>query len=551
MPSVEIDRVILLGLDGATWTLLQPWVQQGRLPGLARAMQQGSHGALHSSTPPYSAPAWVSLATGMNPGKHGVVDFWQPAPDGRGEQPISALSAAAPTLWEQLGQAGRRVALFNVPVTYPPRPVNGLLVSGMLTPHEEAAWSHPPALKEELQSLPGGYLVNPYATAAQSEEFLQRVLTWVPQRERAHRQMLERERWSLFFNVVQASDTIQHHFWNCLDPAHPAYDEHLARRYDGLLQRCYAAMDAVIQNRLALLDERTALILMSDHGFGPAHKYVHVNRLLADMGLLVFEGGRPARGGISMSGLYRLLRRLDPWNLRGRLSNRLRQRLRQQVDRAIARPIDWSRSRAYSGRSTGESIYINLRGRDPRGIVEPGQEYEALRDKVIQGLLDLRDPDSGERVVEQAWRKEEIYHGPQLPWLPDVLFQVSPHPYLPTDRLSVDDLFEEIAPSIGGGRHQSEGILVLAGAPFQQGLSIQDAQITDVAPTVLYLLGLPVPEDMDGRVLEETLDPGYRRAHPIQQGPPVGGESQAAGPSPYSEQEVDEIAERLRGLGYV
>ncbi len=547
-----IDRVILVGFDGATWALLRPWIEQGRLPAFARAVQEGTAGELLSSTPPYSAPAWVSFATGMNPGKHGVVDFWQPDPDGSGERPISALSVAVPTLWDLLSGAGRRVAVLNVPVTYPPRPVNGLLVSGMMTPSEDAAWAHPPELREELRGRPGGYAVNPYATAAQSEEFLRRVLTWVPRREAAHRDLLGRERWALFANVVQASDPIQHHFWNALDPEHPAGQPDLAQRYGDLIHRCYAEMDAVLQHRLEQVDEGTALLVMSDHGFGPAHKYVHINRLLAELGLLRFQRGEALRHrGVSMSRLYRLLRRLDPWNLRGRLSNRLRQFLRRQVDRLVAPPVDWARTRAYAGRSSGESVWINLHGRDPRGIVEPGAEYEALRDQVIEALLSLRDPESGSPVVSGAWRKEELYRGPQLPWLPDVLFQVSPYPYLPTDRLSVEGLFEEIAPSVGGGRHRPEGILIAVGAPFRQGGTIRGATIADIAPTVLYLLGLPVPEDMDGRVLEELLTQEYLETHPVQQGPAVGGGERPAGPSPYSEDERERIAETLRGLGYL
>ena len=217
----------------------------------------------------------------------------------------------------------------------------------------------------------------------------------------------------------------------------------------------------------------------------------------------------------------------------------------------IAPPVDWERTRAYAGRSSGESVWINLRGRDPRGIVEPGAEYEALRDQVIEALLSLRDPESGSPVVAGAWRKEELYRGPQLPWLPDVLFQVSPYPYLPTDRLSVEGLFEEIAPSVGGGRHRPEGILIAVGVPFRRGGTVQGATIADIAPTVLYLLGLPVPEDMDGRVLEGLFTPEYLEAHPIQRGPAVGGGERPAGPSPYSEDEMEQIAENLRGLGYL
>ncbi len=550
-----LQQVLILGLDGATWSLLRPWIEAGHLPALAQAVREGVSGDLHSTIPPYSAPAWVSFATGMRPGKHGVVDFWQPSLDDGTPKPISSQSIATPTFWDLLSRAGNRVAILNVPVTYPPHEVNGLLVSGMMTPDENAPWSYPLALKQEFLGRPGGYEVNPYATAAQSEAFLQRVLDWVPQRESVHRHFLEREQWALFANVVQASDPIQHHFWNCLDPSHPAYEPDNAKRYRALLQSCYAGMDAVLQDRLGRLDKRTALLVISDHGFGPAHKYVHVNRLLAEMNLLAFEersgAGILQRSGISMSGLYRILRRLDPWNLRGRLSNRLRQTLRRQVDRTVAPSIEWSRTRAYAGRSSGESVYINLRGRDSHGIVEPGEAYEHLRDEIITALKALCDPETGQTVVEDAWRREEVYQGPQLSRLPDIVFRIGHRPYLPTDRLSVDALFEDIAPSVGGGRHQPEGILIAVGGPFRQGATIEGASIIDIAPTVLHLLGSPVPSDMDGRVIQDLFQPDYLAIHPVRHGSPIAAGEAADASSPYSEEEMDLITEHLRKLGYL
>ncbi len=558
MDHSSSNRVIILGFDGATWKLLRSLIEAGKLPGFAKALRLGVTGTLLSSTPPYSAPAWATFATGMNPGKHGIADFWQRAPDGRGVQLISSHSLAVPAIWDLLSRANKRVAVINVPGTYPPREINGIMISGMMTPLEDVQWTYPDFLKNELHSLPGGYAANPYATAAQSEDFLKRVLDWVPRREAAHQILLEREDWDLFINVVQASDPIQHHFWNILDVSHPDYRSELAEKYTPLLMEAYTRMDAVLLNRLERLDEHTALLVMSDHGFGPAHKYVHINHLLAEMGLLKFQdqglstGGVLQWGGLNMSAFYRLIRRIDPWNLRGRLSNRVRQFLRRKMDQVLAAPVDWTLTKAYAGRSTGEAIYINLRGRDPLGSVEPGDEYERLRDQIIKALQNLRDSETGEKVIAHVWKKEEIYLGPQLPSMPDILFQISPYPYLPTDRLSVDSTFEKIDPSVGGGRHYPEGVFLGVGGPFRQGVKVDaDLHISDIAPTVLHLLGMEIPEDMDGRMLEELLEPAYLNDHPVRIGLPVGESEETIIDSPYTKDEMEKVEENLRKLGYL
>jgi len=558
MNDPSIYRIMILGFDGATWSLLQPWIESGILPGFMKASQMGVKATLLSSTPPYSAPAWATFATGMNPGKHGIADFWQPTPDGRGVQLISSHSLAVPAIWSLLSQAGKRMAVINVPGTYPPREINGIMISGMMTPSEEAQWTYPHSLKNELISLQGGYAANPYATATQSKDFLRKVLDWVPRRETIHQKLLEQEDWDLFINVVQASDPIQHHFWNMMDGTHPDYDPVLAEKYAPLLMESYAAMDAVLLDRLKRVDEHTALLVMSDHGFGPAQKYVHINRLLAEMGLLQFQdqnlsaGSMLQRGGYSMSAFYKLIRRLDPWNMRGRLSNRVRHFLRRKMDQVLAAPIDWARTKAYAGRSTGEAIYINLRGRDPQGIIDPGEAYEHIRDQIITALENLRDPETGEKVISQVWRKEEIYQGPQLPILPDILFQISPYPYLPTDRLSVDSIFERIDPSVGGGRHYPEGIFMGVGGPFRQGVQVDSGlHISDIAPIVLHLLGMEIPEDMDGRVCDALFEPSYLIENPVRIGSPVSEGDGIVMDSPYTKAEMEMVEENLRKLGYL
>ncbi len=545
-------RVIVLGLDGATFTILQPWMDIGYLPNLARLAREGVQARLESVVPPYSAPAWVSLVTGKNPGQHGIVDFWRYDPATGERRLVDAGDIQTAAVWDIVGASGGQVGVVNVPLTYPPRPVNGIMVSGMMTPAEGVVYTHPPSLKPWLKEVAGDYAADPYTSVHRSAAFLKRVLYWVERREAAHRRLLDTHTFDFFINVVQALDPIQHHFWRVLDETHPLHDADEASRLRPLLLRCYQAVDEVVGSRLEMLDGRTTLFVVSDHGFGPVYRRFNVNRFLLEYGFLVLEGGTmpdPARARV-----IDLLRqagcRLDVLNLRGRLlDNRQREALRRQLDHAATPAIDWSKTLAYYTGLTGQGLYVNLVGREATGIVSPGGPYEEVRDALIASLVELRDPDSGEPVVSRAYRREELYSGPRVSELPDVIFELRDWPYLPSERMAVQAIVEPLSPEAGGGRHNSEGILLAAGPGIRRGAVLDDARLLDVAPTVLYALGLPVPEDMDGQVLETVFTLEHLSAHPVRVGPP------ADVPDPVGQTTAQmpdvAVAERLRALGYL
>ena len=550
-------RVIVLGLDGATWTLLRPWAEAGILPNLATLMEKGIYGELMSSIPPYTAPAWTSFATGKWPGKHGITDFWQFSWKTGGRVPVHLHHIQRATFWSILSRHGRRVGVINVPLTYPPYPVNGLMISGMLTPSEAADYTFPPSLKAELRSAIGNYAANPYASVSRTRSFLKRVAYWIRQRERANQYLLKNYEFDCFINIIQAPDPIQHQFWKVLDPNHPLHDPQEAARFEPLILDCYRAIDEVIGNRLRMLDGRTLLFVLSDHGFGPAYKYFYVNRFLASLGLLTFRGDQAKQQPQNMIGntlvplVSRLVRRVDLLGLRYRLlDNRQREAIRQRLDHAVAPPIDWSQTKAYFSGLTGEAIYIHLRGRDSDGIVEPGVPYEELRKQIIRALLELRDPQTGEIVVAGAYRREELYDGPYVDQLPDIVFSLADRPYLPSEQLATSTVIAPLPGEAGGGRHQPTGIFLAAGAGIQHSGSFASANIVDLAPTILFALGVPVPADMDGRVLTEMFDPTFVARHPIQIGPPVPMDALVSQTS-YTDAEIASIESHLRDLGYL
>lgn len=549
------SRVLVLGLDGATFDLLEPWIDEGRLPNLAEAIRRGTRGRLQSVVPPYSVPAWMSFATGKHPAKHGMASFWRFCP-GLGKRRLnSAKSLRSATIWSILSAAGRQVGVVNVPGTYPPVPTNGFLISGMMTPTEDVDYTFPPELKGEVLQVAGDYAANPYASVSQTTKFLHQVVYWERKREIAHRYLLTNREWDFFINVVQGLDPIQHKFWQYMDSDHPNFRQAEAQRYAALLEECYAIVDEVVGHRLSLIDESTVLFIVSDHGFGPVHKYFHVNRFLTNHGLITFKEGKGQRqqthirswGGQTLWLAVAVMRRLDFLGLRQRLiDNVARYRLRRMLDLASAPSIDWARTRAYCGDASSEGVYIN---RNADGGMSD-LDYEKLREFLIRELNSLRDPDTGELVVEGAYRREEVHYGEYLHLLPDVVLDMGRRPYLMTERLAVSDVLEQVHPQDGGGRHRPVGIFIAVGPGVRRGAQIGRMSLVDLAPTILHVLDISVPHDMDGRILTEIFESDYLAARPVKQAAPVpptdSGESEDA----YTAEEIEAIQTRLRALGY-
>ena len=265
-------KVIILGLDGATWDVLWPRIERGAMPHLTGLLEQGAWGSLRSTIPPFSAQAWTSLSTGKNQARHGVVDFWERDPRSPGERRtfVSSRQVQGETLWQTAGRHGRRVGVVNVPVTYPPTPVNGYLVSGFLTPPGRTDYVYPATLKDEIEALVPGYKPDPFDPLGATRQQLVELVTWMERHETVARYLLDGDPPDLFFGVVQAIDHLQHLFWNEidgtasheLDELHEELGSRKARKdatdaeglVRGLIERCYGMADGIIGDRLRRLD---------------------------------------------------------------------------------------------------------------------------------------------------------------------------------------------------------------------------------------------------------------------------------------------------------
>jgi len=552
--SDSVGRLIIIGLDGLNWALLDPLLRAGVMPHLARLKATGAWGPLTSVVPTQSATAWASFMTGQNPARHGVLSFMVRRPDGSYHH---AKPRRTSTLWYYLGRAGRTVGVLNFPVTYPPDPVNGFQVSGMLAPPGRT-FTYPAELARDLLAAVPAYRLDlEWQLYSARERVLLREVTEMTQvRLEAARYL--RDTWApdLFAVAFIGPDRLQHALWRHLDPSHPAHDAGRAAELSELIRAFYSALDAAVGQLVAEGGESATVLVLSDHGFQPAMWQFQVNDWLAEQGWLNTARAR--------SRLERVARRLDtPW------VQHIRRCLVKDISRhfrtfAPGGTVDWAHTAAFSPWSVQQGIRLNVLGREPEGIVAPGTEYEQVRDQIARALREANEPKTGRRAVDRIWKREELYSGPLLEEMPDLVFTLrsgfASSPLRPT-------LW---APTgWGSGDHSLEGILIAWGRGVAPGRLV-GAELIDIAPTALHLLGHPVPAGMDGKVLVGALDPGFVAAHPVRhesadQGdaerggrgrPKVGVHQEESFPELQGEEglsaeEEADVQARLRGLGYL
>lgn len=548
--------LLVLGLDGATLRLAEGWMDEGVLPHLAELRRRGRWGVLRSTVPPATLPSWTTFMTGVNPGRHGIFDFTRREPGSYRVRFVNSTFRKAPSVWRLLSDENKRVAVLGMPGTYPPEAINGCMVSGFdapVTTRATRSFIYPRSLADEVMKL-GGF------TFADFQEFhvgpgwyrsaLSKLLQGVERKRDLALALLEREAWDCFCMVFGETDTVSHHFWHFHDPRSPRHDARAAVQFGDSIQLVYRAVDAAIGDLMARAGRDCDVLIASDHGFGGAgDRAVYLNRFLANRGWLEFEGRRGGRA----AGLAKdLALRLVPPAWQGRAFRTFNGRLADGMEsRARFGGIDWSRTRAFSEElNYFPSISINRRDREPHGQVGD-DEYEATCKEIAAQLLAWREPETGEPVVQRVWHRSEVYDGPWVEHAPDLLLEMAEcngfsyctmpsrgQPGADTRRLAAHELVGGKRFSMSGS-HRPDGMFILAakGAEAAKG----DADIADMAPTMLAACGLPVPESMEGRSLLPP--PGTMRLPPLPE-PTVEEEFYSAG-----DEQV--LEERLRALGYL
>jgi predicted AlkP superfamily phosphohydrolase/phosphomutase len=541
---------VLIGWDGATFDLLKPWVAQGLLPNLAKMLEQGSARPLRSIIPPISPAAWASIMTGMNPGKHGILDFQEFNPsDYVSQQPniINSTHFAGSTILDVMGERGLRVCSLQIPMTYPVWPVNGLLLAGVPNPDDSIGYAYPAG--RDFGPLRPSKMRRQmtYAELLENCTFHIRKLTDI------FLQVLP-ENYDFHCIYYRECDDFHHLYWRLLDEKCAGFDPRDREEKGNPILTIYKLLDAELGRLMAGLPDAN-FFLISDHGGTAIGRHrLFLNAWLAEKGYLRLN--RSLRGSVQQA-IHRVLRLVKPFiprEFKKKIQNE-----KPQLLRTLARvknstdAIAWQETRAFAVHLNFPTmgVQLNVRGREQNGAVEPGSQYDQVRHELIAALKTIVDPVTGRPVVKEIYRREELFSGPYLDRIPDILM------LLDTSVLART----ELNPSIWGetpesdlrdlsGDHDLNGIFAASGPDVCAKGFLAEAQLLDVAPTMLASVGESIPANMDGRAMEDIFQDSFLRTHPLvyDKAREVVARS---GDNVYSAEEEAAVRERLESLGYL
>jgi predicted AlkP superfamily phosphohydrolase/phosphomutase len=533
----------MLGLDGMTFPVLSPAFDAGHMPNLKRLLADGVSGVLTSTIPPYTPPGWTSIFTGMNPGAHGIFGFT--AGNAQRREGLARLDRVkTPALWNAANAQGLEVGLFNIPMTYPPPPVEGFAVSGMLTPeeggHTPNNFTHPDHLAERLVERTGGYEIDievDYDEDWKSTAIIDRLSRNLTIKRRALQYLLdEYDDLPILFAVLEAPDRLMHVHYKYIDPRCEHYDRPEAVRIRERVWTFFDEMDAVIADALSWGGDDAYVVTMSDHGFQGKDKGVNVNLALKEWGMLALGGAGSLAQSSSLRRLGRSLKKVLP------------RAVKRRAKAAALGSIDWARTKAFSAPIPQQGVYVNLRGREPNGIVS-ASDYASVCDEIIERFSAMVDPDDGAPVVDRVYRRDEVMSGSETEAAPDLFPVCRGYSYELSDGLYSAGVLTDYR-ALPRGFHHLDGIFGIAGPGVPPSAGAR-ASLYDIAPTALYLAGVDVPQ-VDGRILAELLPAAMVGERPPRQVPmelPVAGAGAKA--SPYSARDEALIEESLRNLGYL
>jgi predicted AlkP superfamily phosphohydrolase/phosphomutase len=547
-------HLLVIGVDGMDFRISSQLLAAGQLPNLAALVARGAWGPLQSTVPPVTHCAWSTLMTGKNPGKHGIFDFATEA----FPQTIASRRRAM-TVWQALSREGLRVGTFNLPTTYPPEQLSSFQVSGLGAPAFAADIAYPREAFEVLAGAVGSYdpfpvsIQTPKGDAAAVQQHLDVPLLGT----RALLTALPCDVYMVSFQVV---DWVQHARLGAELPAGGSG----SLQPGGVVAQTYARVDERIGDLLReWTSDQTTVLVVSDHGGASADRLVNLERLFLDDGLMAYAhatGGderslsRRRSHAAKVWGVWQALRKAVPWVTRvlRPLTRRLQGRVAAYQDDLA---VDWSQTVAAPwGRFGG--VRLNLRGRDEGGIVVPGETEEIVA-RVKASLAKLTDPTTGAPVYREVLSREELYTGEYVSRGPDLVAISTEERYLTMSGrtgaatlplLDVRRAVEVYPPS---GWHSSQGVVMMAGAAIEPGTLLEGADIVDVTPTILYLLGQPVPRDMDGAPILAAIRSRSLMEQPVREGEPWSAPNSAADERTYNEEELRQLEERLRALGYL
>ncbi|MCF6158091.1 MAG: phosphodiesterase [wastewater metagenome] len=455
-------RVFVLGLDSVPPELLfDRWLNQ--LPHIKQLVSQSVYGGMKSTIPAITCPAWMSMMTSANPGRLGLYGFRNRTNyDYNGLFFANSRTIHIDTIWNILSRIGKKVVVIGVPMTYPPQPVNGCMITCFMTPDPGCEYTYPPELKPEVEYIAKGYIFDVEEFRSDNKDpILKTIYDMTEKRFRLARHFIRSKDWDFFMMVEMGPDRIHHAFWKYFDESHPHYIP--GSKYQNAILDYYKYLDTEIGNMLNLLDEHTMVLIVSDHGAKKMMGGICINEWLIQNGYLR---------------LLQYPREVTPFN------------------KLI---VDWEHTKVWGEGGYYGRIFMNVKGREPKGTIAK-QHYEHFRNELIEGLEDLRD-ENGKNINTRAFKPEEIYSTCNgIP--PDLIVYYGDLSWRSLGTVGNRSIWaggNDIGPD--DANHSQYGIYIMKGGHTCRTIRKKDITIYDIAPTILDYMGVKTPEDMEGKVI--------------------------------------------------
>ncbi|MBU0496833.1 MAG: alkaline phosphatase family protein [Candidatus Thermoplasmatota archaeon] len=460
------EKVIIIGLDCGTPQLIFDWYRDD-LPNISKMMDRGTWGPLKSIIPPITVPAWTSMMSSKNAGDLGIYGFRsrKPGADYNDMDIAHAGLIKEKRAWDFLGEAGKKVGLLGVPHTYPPSPVNGMLVTSFLTPDTSVDFTYPLELKKEIQEMvaPDDYIFDFANRSKESpEKVLEQIYKMTDQRQKIMKHWVQNKEWDFLMMVEMGVDRIHHYLWQYIDPEHKDYTA--GNPYEDMIKEYYQHIDTFIGELQELAPKNTTFYIVSDHGAKRMEGMFVINEWLIDNGYLKLNKMPD-----------------EPTSI-------------QKCD------VDWENTKAWGWGGFYGRLFLNIAGREPLGVVKP-EDADALLSEIRDKLTAVKGP-QGQQIEHQIYKPKELF--------PDGIGDA------PDLMIFWGDLYWKIAGTIGWnslyidqddrgldfGVHDWSGVFVKYNPSVRGQGKRDDLHILDVAPSVLHDFQVDIPEDFRGKVIE-------------------------------------------------
>lgn len=511
---MQKTKAFIFGLDGGTWDLLDPLIDQGQLPTFAELRKSSASAFTSTTWPAHTGPGWASFATASMPGQHGVFQFFDTQEPSYRARITTTRDYGRQCCWQWIGDKGISTGLVNVPMSHPALPLPGYQITWPLK--RTTSYCSPANVLGDL-ARNGCYFRSDLATMYRGElNYIEHAVNFVSERMRAARYLLQNWNADIFQIVLTEVDRVCHHYWQFSDPTHPLYTTDVPAHYITAIHTILKLVDAELGEMLNILPDDCSVIVVSDHGFGPGHRSLAANTVLEKAGFLKTAAAAEALPGIAS------------WFTED------------------GRTVDWENTSVYQPVPGSYGLNLNLRGRQARGIVNSNDADRVLQE-VTQVFKAIRIPETGKPAFLKVLRREEAFPGPMMDSAPDLLL-------VPADeRLMVTpSLAEEWTWSYQTGLHRHEGMWLHRSPRTRAGRLPQRIRLIDVLPTLFEDLGFDASEPFQGKPVSEVFSHSATNADSWTSNEPAAASVPGAILSASEDEyEVADLTERLKAMGYL